>query len=189
MHDGMVDVSELIVLAFTDEFRAPEVLNELRRRDWDWVVDLNEAMAVTLDGKGGAKVQLSVDLAASEGAAWARLWGSLLGATLFLPATDVIVEAAGRVADAAGVSLKAAHGSHSAPPEASWWKCCLRLPEDFMRDVGASVGPGDSAVFMLSRAPNRSAVLRQLRNYGGTLLHTSLDSTQDEQMQAALALR
>lgn len=187
MHDGMVDVSELIVLAFTDEFRAPEVLNELRRRDWDWVVDLNDAMAVTLSEKGGAKVQLNVDLAASEGAAWARLWGSLLGATLFLPATDVIVEAAGRVADAAGISLKAAHGSHPATPEASWWKCRLHLPEEFMRDVGASVGPGDSAIFMLSRAPNRATVLRQLRNYGGTLLHTSLDSKQDEQMQAALA--
>ena len=187
MHDRMADVSELIVLAFTDEFRAPEVLNELRRRDWDWVVDLNDAVAVTLDDKGRAKVQLSVDLTTSEGAAWARLWGSLLGITLFLPTTEVIVEAAGGVADASGAG--SAPAPHATLPEASWWKRCLCLPEVFMRDVGASVGPGDSAIFMLSRALNRSTVLRQLRNYGGTLLHTSLDSKQDEQMQAALALR
>ncbi len=180
--EGMVDVSELIVLVFTDEFRAPEVLNELRRRDWSWAADLNDAMAVTLDAKGGAKVQLSVDLAASEGSAWARLWGSLLGATLFLPTTEVIVEAAGRVADASDLSTESAPGPYPALPETGWWKCRLRLPDDFMRDVGASIGPGDSAIFMLSRAPNRSDVLRQLRNYGGTLLHTPLDSKQDKEM-------
>jgi uncharacterized membrane protein len=189
MHEGMADVSELIVLAFTDEFRAPEVLNELRRRDWDWVVDLNDAVAVTLDDKGGAKVQLSVDLTTSEAAAWARLWGSLLGVTLFLPTTEVIVEAAGRVADASGTPAASAPASHAALPGASWWKGCLRIPDDFMRDVGASIGPGDSAIFMLSRAPDRSAVLRQLRNYGGTLLHTSLDSKQDKEMQDVLALK
>jgi uncharacterized membrane protein len=184
----MADVSELIVLVFTDEFRAPEVLNELRRRDWEWVADLNDAVAVTLDTKGGAKVQLSVDLTASEGAAWARLWGSLLGATLFLPATEVIVEAAGRVADASGLHTESAPGPRAALPEASWWKHCLCLPDDFIRDVGASIGPGDSAIFMLSRAPDRSAVLRQLHNYGGTLLHTSLNSKQDKEMQDMLAL-
>ena len=190
MHDGMVNVSELIVLAFTDEFRAPEVLNELRRRDWDWVVDLNDAVAVTLDDKGGAKVQLSVNLAASVGAAWARLWGSLLGATLFLPTAEVIVEAAGRVADAPHTNTEPRPvPPHATLPGASWWKWCLRLPEDFMRDVGASIGPGDSAIFMLSRAPDRSAVLRQLHNYGGTLLHTSLDSKQDQEMQDVLALK
>lgn len=188
MHDRMVNVSELIVLAFTDEFRAPEVLNELRRRDWDWVVDLNDAVAVTLDGNGGAKVQLNVDLTTCEGAAWARLWGSLLGVTLFLPTAEVIVEAAGRVIDASGLPTGSAPGPHAAYPAASWWKLCLRLPDDFMRDVGASIGPSDSAIFMLSHAPNRSDVLRQLRNYGGTLLHTSLDSKQDKEMRDVLAL-
>lgn len=183
----MADVSELIVLTFTDEFRAPEVLNELRRRDWGWVADLDDAVAVTLDDKGGAKVQLSVDLMTSEAAAWARLWGSLLGATLFLPTTGVIVEAAGGVAGTGGTPQQTPPSTHAASPESNWWKRYLCLPEDFLRDVGASVGPGDSAIFMLSRSPDRAAVLRQLRNYGGTLLHTSLDMKQDEQMRAALA--
>ena len=79
-------MSELVAFVFRDQFRAPEVLNELRRREWPWVRDLDEAVAVTLNEDGKARVHLSLDLSTYEGAGWARLWGSLL--RNLVPATN-----------------------------------------------------------------------------------------------------
>jgi uncharacterized membrane protein len=71
-------VSELVAFVFRDQFRAPEVLNELRRREWEWVRDLDEAVTVTLNEQGKARVQLSVDPLTCQGGGWARLMGFFL---------------------------------------------------------------------------------------------------------------
>lgn len=182
----MTEVSELIVLVFTDRYRASEVLNALRRRDWEWVASLNEAVVVALDEDGRAKVQLSVDLTTHEEVVWARLWGSFIKATLFLPAADVIVEAAGLVS-APEEAAKPAHINQAASPDPGWWRERLRLSDDFIRDVGATMVPGASAIFMRLRAHDRLDVLRQLRNYGGTVLRAALDPEQDREMQTVLS--
>lgn len=180
-------MSELAVFVFRDQYRAPEVLNELRRRGWEWVGDLNDAVAVTLDKKGKAKVHLSVDLSTNGANAWARMWASLLGVTLFLPLTDVMAEAVDRMAFTSGALTDGSRNAHTLLPDARWWKECLRLPDDFLRDIGAVIKPGDSAIFMLLRVNNLQIVMQQLRNYGDTLIHTSLGPEQDEQMNAMLA--
>jgi hypothetical protein len=71
--------------------------------------------------------------------------------------------------------------------EMSWWRKSLRLSEDFMRDVAALITPGGSAIFMMLRGSRIPLVLAQLRNYGGIMLHTSLNSDQDDKMLAMLA--
>ena len=180
-------MSELTVFVFRDEYRAPEVLNELRRRGWEWAGDLNDAVAVTLDKHGKAKVHLSVDLSTHEATAWARMWGSLLGVALFLPLTDVVAEAVAHIAFASGAPTDGSRNTHALLPDARWWKECLRLPDDFLRDISAVIKPGDSAIFMLLRVKNLQVVMQQLHNYGDTLIHTSLGPEQDEQMNAMLA--
>jgi uncharacterized membrane protein len=186
---GTNNVSELIVHVFRDEYRAPEVLNELRRRDWSGVIDLDDAVAVIRHENGQARVHLTVDLTLTQGATWVRLWASLLGITLLLPLADLIVDAANGVPEASGAPEGREGRGCTSRPGANWWKDCLHLSDDFIRDVGAAVGPGNSAIFMLARAPNQWALLRRLSNYGGTVLHTALNSEQDEKMQAELALR
>jgi uncharacterized membrane protein len=181
-------VSELIVFVFRDEYRAPEVLNELRRRDWDWVDNLDDAVAVTLNKMGRAKVQLNIDLSTSEAVAWAGMWGSLIGVTLFLPLTELIVEVADSFALSSRAIADPRPNRHAGTPDAKWWKEHLCLSEDFIRDVAAFMSPCHSAIFMLLRAENLSAVLQQLRNYGDTIIHTSLSTEQDEKMQARLAV-
>jgi uncharacterized membrane protein len=44
-------------------------------------------------------------------------------------------------------------------------------------------------VFMFLRTPKIVSVLKQLRNYGGTLLHSSLSQEQEETLKEALALK
>jgi hypothetical protein len=38
----VASMSQLIVIGYKQQHRASEVLNELRRRDWNWAVDLNQ---------------------------------------------------------------------------------------------------------------------------------------------------
>jgi uncharacterized membrane protein len=181
-------VSELVAFVFRDQFRAPEVLNELRRRDYAWVKDLDEAVAVTLNAAGKARVQLSIDISTYEGAGWAKLWGSLLNSTLFLPATAVLAEAADGLAASNGKAHELSQPMNGRSPESGWWREALARSVNFQRDVAALMEPSGSAIFMLLRNADTPVVLKQLRNYGDTIVHTSLSSEQDKKMLALLAL-
>jgi uncharacterized membrane protein len=180
------DVSELVVFIFTDRYRAPEVLNELRRRDGLWSQDLDRAIALSLDSEARASVHMCVDLSKPEALGWARLWGSLLNSTLFVPITAGMVEAAGEIAIASqriGPS-GTQHGGETC--EAKWWRESLQDSENFQRDLSASVTPNSSAILMILRAPKISSVLETLRNYGSTIIHTTVSSTQDDRLNAML---
>lgn len=179
------DVSELIVFVFRNQYRAPEVLNELRRHEWRWADDLDDAVAVTLDERGRVKVHLSVDLSTNEVNRWARMWGSLLAVTLFLPPPSVVVKAADRTIGESRVLTRNSFATTGQFPDARWWK--ESLPEEFLRDVSAMIGYGDSAIFMILRTKNLSSALRQLRGYGETFLHTLLGQRQDEELKTMLA--
>ena len=179
-------MSELIVFGFRDQYRAAEVLNELKRREWEWAGDLDDAVAVTLGQDGKARVQLTVDLSTVEAAAWARVWGSLLSLTLFQPSVEIMADAANGVSSAF-LTHYCSTDRQMTRPDLKWWKDRLRISETFVRDVAAVAQPGGSAIFMLLTTPNIAAALDQLRNYGNTLLHTRLSAEQEQEINAVLS--
>ena len=181
-----VVVSDLVAFVFKDQFRAPEVLNELRRRESTCVCDLDEAVAVTINDHGKARVQLSVDPCTREAAGWARLWGSLLSSTLFMPLTEVMVKAVDGVVTSPGHTLDQRQPGE-ARAEAQWWGESLAAAHNFRRDVGALMSANASAIFMLLRARNAAALLGQLNDYGATIVHTPVSPEQDEKLSALLA--
>ena len=180
-------MSELIAFVFRDQYRAPEVLNELRRREWPWVRDLDDAVVITLNENGKTRVQLNIDLSTYEAVGWARLWGSLLDTTLFLPLAELIVAAADGIALPDRPSGTSRHNSESV--EARWWRESLEHSENFKRDVAALMLRNGSAIFMLLRTSPATKVLHQLGNYGDTFVHTSISGEQDDKMQAILGKR
>ena len=179
-------MSELVVFVFRDQYRAPEVLNDLRRRDWAWTRDLEEAIALTITEEGRARVYLSVDLTRNEAAGWARVWGALLSTTVFQPVTDLMVDTAQELTFSP--STRDSWKRRSANSwEAEWWRQSLNASLNFKRDVGALMSRGGSAIFMLLRDANVAAALKQLCNYGDTVLHTAVSAEQDRKMFAVLA--
>ena len=181
-------MSELVIFIFRDQYRAPEVLNELRRRQWLWVKELKDAVVVTLDEKGNATAHLSVGISKDDsGSDWARIWGSFLSTTLFLPLTNHMVDAANAIA----LRTRGLNGSaldEFKSIEAKWWNDRLRLSDNFTRDVAALIRPGSSAIFMLLRTATVPVALEQLRNYGDTIVHTSLSAEEEgDRMLAMLA--
>jgi len=179
-------VSELVIFIFSDRYRAPEVLNELRRRNEPWSQDLDKAVAVTLDGDRKASVHISVDLSKREAVGWARVWGALLNSAFFLPLTAGMVEAADEIALSSkriGPSPLKAHEEYH---EARWWRESLQDSENFQRDLSALITANSSAILMMLRTPKVSKVLESLRNYGSTIVHTTVSTAQDESLSAML---
>ncbi len=179
-------MSQLIVLGFRDRCRAAEVLNDLKRRDLDWVADLDHAVVVTRDEHGRTKVQLSVDLSMGETIAWAALWGSLLSVTLFR-STELMTQATDGISAASVTGIIGASVKYKFP-DSSWWKKDIGLGDLFMRDVAALVKDGSSAIFMLLHTYEGLVVRRELQNYGNLIVHASLSASQDRKINELFAL-
>lgn len=179
-------MSELVVFIFTDRYRAPEVLNELRRRDGLWSQDLDRAVAVTLDSEARASVHLSVDLSKREAVGWARIWGSLLNSALFIPLTEGMVKAADEVVLASMRISPSLPKDGEESCEARWWRESLQDSENFKRDLSALITANSSAILIMLRTPNVSKVLEGLRNYGSTIVHTTVNTAQDDRLRAML---
>ena len=142
-------MAQLIVVGFKkDMYRASEVLNQLQNMDDEWVVDLHDAVAVYRDYNGKLRVDQSYQMTTGEGAGWGGLWGSLIGLTLAIPFTGGATAPAA-AALATGALAGGAIGAGAGAIDASWWKDEFGIPDDFVKQIGGMVQPGDSAVFAL----------------------------------------
>jgi uncharacterized membrane protein len=180
-------MAELIVVGFKkDMYRASEVLNTLQDMNESWVVDLRDAVAVYRDYNGKLRVDQSYQMTSGEGAAWGGLFGGLMGALLAAPFTGgasvAAVIAAGSLS---GVALGATAGAI----DASTWKEDYGISEDFVKQVGTMVQPGDSAIFALLRTLDPDLVAAQFKGYGGTILRTTLDPKQRAKVEGTLQAR
>jgi len=180
-------VPELIVVGFKkDMYRASEVLNELLRLNYDWVVDLHDAVAVYRDYEGKLRVDQSYQMTTGEGAGWGALWGLMIGSILAIPFTAGASAAAAGAAVATGAIGGTAIGSGLGAVDASSWKDEFGIADEFVQRVGALVQPGDSAIFAILRVGNPEVVADQFRGYGGTILRTTLSSEQQAKVEKVL---
>lgn len=183
-------MAELIVVGFKkDMYRASDVLNQLQRMDEDWAVDLHDAVAVYRDYNGKLRVDQSFQMTTGQGAGWGGLWGSLIGATLAIPFTAGVSGAVAAGTIAAGVLGGGALGAGAGALDASWWKDEFGIPNEFVKQVGEMIQPGDSAVYALLRTVNPDDVAEQFRGYGGTILRTTLSRDQEKKVQNVLGAK
>jgi uncharacterized membrane protein len=70
--------------------------------------------------------------------------------------------------------------------DAAWWKDVAGIPETFVEDVGQTIEPGDSAIFVLVRTADPEIMAAEFRGYGGSVLRTTLTPEQTEKVQAVL---
>lgn len=181
-------MSKLIVVGFKkDMYRASKVLNDLVDMDFDWTLDLEDAVAAYRDYNGKLRIDSSYQMTAGEGAALGGILGSLVGLTLGAIAAPVT---AGTSAVAATVAFGAvsggAFGAAGGALDAKWWKDDFGIPDDFVQEVGALVQPGDSAIFALLRRADPEVVAAQFSNYGGVVLSTTLTPEQAKKVEQML---
>jgi uncharacterized membrane protein len=70
--------------------------------------------------------------------------------------------------------------------DAKWWKDDFGISEDFVKDVGKLVQPGDSAIYALLRLADPAVVATRFSDYGGVVLSSTLDPEQARKVEEAL---
>lgn len=176
-------MAHFIAVGFPGTHRAAEVLQQLQTGD----VDLKDAVAVYRTQEGKLRVDQSVTETRKEGAGWGGLLGGMLGALLAAPFTAGASVAAAAGVVAAGTVTMGATGALIGGEDAASWKEDYGISEEYVRNVGGMVQPGQSAVFALLRVSKPDVVAERFRGYGGTILHTTLSPRRKEKLERVLA--
>jgi uncharacterized membrane protein len=69
-----------------------------------------------------------------------------------------------------------------------WWVADVGISENFVRDVGALVQPGESAIITLAEQFDPHLASDVLRDCGGSMIYTSLSSDQVSKVRQELAV-
>lgn len=159
-------MSDLIAVGFDNEFKADEVLLDLAKLQQEHLIDLEDAVVVVRNQKGKVKVKQTQELVAS-GALSGGLWGLLIGLIFFNPLLGW----------AAGASAGALSGALTD----------IGIDDNFIRELGNTIEPGTSALFVLVRQATPDKVVAELKHFGGKVLRTSLSKEDEARLQEALS--
>ncbi len=157
-------MTELIVLAFDNDHGAQDALAELSSLQKQELIKLADAATVVRRADGKHKVRQAVDLVGA-GALGGAFWGLLIGLVFFVPWLGLAIGAisgaiAGRFSD-------------------------IGIDDKFIKEVGATIEPGHSALFMLVERMTEDRVLPALQKYHPTVLRTNLSAQDEEKLKAA----
>jgi uncharacterized membrane protein len=169
-------MAELVVVGFEGKHRAAEVLDQLEVLNDLWAIDLKDAVAIYRTDDGRLRFDRSVQPTTGEGAAGGALLGGMIGALVMAPFTAGISAAAAAAAIGAGAATFGLTGAVIGADDAASFKEDFGISDEFVKQVGGMVQPGQSAVFVLARASDPKTVAEQFRGYGGKVLRTTLPS-------------
>jgi uncharacterized membrane protein len=158
-------MSDLVAISFDDEFKADEVVNTLAKLQKAHLIDLEDAAVIVKNSEGKVKLKQTQNLVAA-GAVSGGFWGLLFG-TLFL-------------SPLLGAAVGAATGALSGKATD------LGINDQFMKELGATLTPGTSAIFVLVRKATPDRVIEELKPFNGKIMRTSLSVDDEEKLKAAL---
>src|SRR5262245_18756847 len=158
-------MSNLIVIEFNNEADAFEMRAALIKLQAQYLIEMEDSVVVTRDAKGKVQLHQAVNLTAA-GAVSGAFWGMLIGMLFLNPLLGAAVGAgsgalSGKLAD-------------------------LGINDKFMKDLGATLTSGSSALFVLVRKSTPDKVLEGLKPFAGKgrVLQTSLAKDKEEELRA-----
>ena len=158
-------MSNLIAIAYPDEATAHEVAATLRELQKEQTIQVDDLAIAVRNDDGKMKLKQSVSTSGA-GAAGGALWGGLIGLIFLAPLLGMAI---GGAAGAAGGAM-ADYG----------------IDNKFMKELADRVPGGGAVLFVLVRASTPDKVLPRISQYGGDVIHTSLDSETEQMLQDAL---
>lgn len=159
-------MSDLIVFAFDSEEGAAKTRDTLIKLQKQQLIELEDAAVVVrrLDGKVKVKPVTSL---AGAGALGGAFWGMLIGLLFFAPWLGLAV---GAIAGAVAGGL-----------------IDIGVDDEFIKEVGNTIEPGHSALFILVRKATPDKVMDELKKHNPTVIQTSLTEEQESKMREAFS--
>jgi uncharacterized membrane protein len=160
-------LSTLVAITYQDEqtgFVALDKLGELQKMQ---LIQLADAAVATKDERGKVKVKQTLENQVSGTAAlWGGFWGLLIGLLFLTPIFWGLM----------GALLGFVLGKASD----------VGIDNKFIQEVGDSLAPGQSALFMLVVEATTDKVLDEMSQFGGDVYQTSLSREDEEKLRKAL---
>jgi uncharacterized membrane protein len=158
-------MSTFAAIAYDDPHKAHEVRLALVKLQQEYLIDMEDAVVAVKNEEGKIKLHQAVNLTAA-GAVSGGFWGSLIGLLFLNPLLGAAV----------GASAGAVSGALSD----------VGIGDDFMKKLADGLQPNTSVLFVLVRKATPDKVVDEIKQYGGTLLQTSLSHEDEAKLQAAL---
>lgn len=160
-------MSDLIVITYDDEQSGRNAFDALANMQKTQILTLEDAAFAIKDQKGKVKVKQTLENQYTGAAAvWGGFWGLLIGLLFLSPIFWGVI----------GALLGAVLGKSAD----------IGIDNKFIKEVGNSLDPGGSAVFMLIVQATPDKALQELQKFGGHVFQTSLSSEDEEKLKAAL---
>jgi uncharacterized membrane protein len=157
-------MSELIVLAFPTEsgaFSMDDAIHQLKKEE---LMTLDDAAVVIRKPDGKIKVKQATHLV-GVGMVGGAFWGMLIGLFFWMPWLGLAVGAV------TGALLGATTD--------------YGINDEFIKEVGATIKPGGSALFLLISKWTEDKALERLSKFNATIVRTSLTKEEEEKLKAA----
>lgn len=165
-----VEPRDVLAIEFDDPLLAQEALLAAKRLGRRGSLELADAALVARTEKGKTRLVQTRDTTPAQGAAKGFWWGGIAGLIAF-----------GLVGWIAGLALGALAG-------AAYGRFRdIGIDDAWMRRLGDELTPGHTATVLQLPAFYATHLIRELRRFDGTLLHSSLADVDVEELNAALA--
>ncbi len=160
-------MSTLVAVVFDDESTAFEMRAALSRMQKQYLLEMEDAVVVTRDESGKVKLHQAVSLT-GVGAAGGAFWGMLIGLLFLNPLLGAAV----------GAGAGALSGKFKD----------MGVDDKMMKDIGQSLKPGTSALFVLLRKATPDKVLEGLKQFTGKgrVFQTSLNKDDEKALREVL---
>ena len=158
-------MSDLVVIVYPSEEKAEEVRQRLFKLQKEYLIT-STTPSLRLRPRRAVKLNQLVNTTAM-GAASGSFWGLLIGVLFLNPIL--------------GVALGAASGALGGALSD------FGINDKFMKELAASIQPGNAALFVLIKNMTADKVLKEIKDAGGVVLKTSLDETKEQILRDALA--
>ena len=157
-------MATMVVLAFKNETGAEEMRNTLARLQKLQLISLSDAAVVVRRQDGKVKIKQAVSLVGA-GALGGAFWGMLIGLLFFAPWLGLAIGAA---SGALGGALTD-----------------VGVDDKFIKQVGNTIEPGHSALFLLVDSWTEDKVMDEIGKYDAEVLQTSLSKADEAKLREA----
>lgn len=159
-------MSDLVAIVYPTEAKAEEMRNKLLTLQNEYLIEIADAVIAVKHEDGKVKLNQLVNTTAA-GAISGGFWGTLIGLIFLMP---VFGAAIGAASGALGGALTD-----------------FGINDAFMKDLAASLQPGNAALFVLIKSMTGDKVLDAIKGTGGVVLKTSLDHTKEQALRDAIS--
>jgi uncharacterized membrane protein len=157
-------MSDLVVFALKTETGSQEMAEAVKGLQKQELITLEDAAIVVRKQDGKAKVKQANSLVGA-GALGGAFWGMLIGLLFFAPWLGLAIGA-----------LSGAIGGHFTD---------VGIDDKFIKEVGNTIEPGHSALFLLIYQWTEDRVLSELDAFDAKVLKTSLSAEDEAKLREA----